>query len=170
MLDELVSALQARNDELSPPGQRKPLLVKISPDLADADIEAAADVCLRNGVAGIIATNTTVAREGLKTANAASFGPGGLSGRPQRQRAKDLVKLQHRCTGGEITIVGVGGIFTAEDAFERIASGASLLEVYTGFVYGGPAFPSTIIKHLDEIMTRRGISSVNEAVGSAEMF
>ena len=145
----------------------KPLLVKISPDLTDGEIEAVADVAIKNGIAGIIATNTTISRENLVTPDVAAMGVGGLSGRPLTKRANEVVGSLYRYSKGRITIVGVGGIFTAEDAFERIAAGASLIQAYTGFVYGGPDFPAKILGGLSKILKERGFKTLDEAVGSA---
>jgi len=162
-LDELLSALQSRNRELG----QKPLLVKIAPDLTTAEIEAITDICLRYEVAGIIATNTTVSREGLRTPGVDAIGAGGLSGRPLTRRSTAVAAAIYKYSHGTLPIIGVGGIFTAEDAFERIAAGASLIQAYTGFVYGGPSFASDIVKGLASLLKERGFASLDEAVGSA---
>lgn len=162
-LEVLVSALQDRNVELG----RKPLLVKIAPDLQDAEVEACVDVCRRYGVDGIIATNTTIARQGLKTKDVEAIGAGGLSGKPLARRSDEVVSKIYRYSRGMIPIVGVGGIFTAEDAFRKIVAGASLLQVYTGFVYGGPRFASDLLMGLSAILAERGFNSMEQAVGSA---
>lgn len=159
----LLSALQQRNRELA----EKPLLVKIAPDLGEAEIESAVGICLEHGVAGIIATNTTVSREGLRTAGVARFGEGGLSGRPLFERSTEVVAAVYRYSKGRIPIIGVGGIFSADDAFEKIAAGASLIQSYTGFVYGGPSYASTVVEGLARILEQRGFSTLDEAVGSA---
>jgi dihydroorotate dehydrogenase len=145
----------------------KPLLVKIAPDLSEAEIESIVDLCLRNRVAGIIATNTTISREGLKTPDVASIGAGGLSGVPLRQRATEVISTIYRHSQGKLPIIGVGGIFTPEDAFEKISAGASLLQAYTGFVYGGPSFAIDISRGLAGILKDRGFANIDEAVGSA---
>ncbi|MGH9947535.1 MAG: quinone-dependent dihydroorotate dehydrogenase [Pyrinomonadaceae bacterium] len=144
----------------------KPLLVKIAPDLDEQEIEALVDVAIRNGVAGIIATNTTISRDGLKTKNIASFGAGGLSGKPLSKMSNAVITQIFKYTKGKLPIIGVGGIFTAEDAFEKIASGASLIQAYTGFVYGGPTFPLDINEELLQILLERGFSTLDDAVGS----
>lgn len=159
----LLSALQRRNRELG----EKPLLVKIAPDLSDAEIEAAVGICLEHGAAGIIATNTTVSRDGLKTTDTARFGEGGLSGRPLSERSTAVIAAVYRYSNGSIPIIGVGGIFSADDAFEKVAAGASLLQSYTGFVYGGPSFASTVVEGFAAILERRGFSTLDEAVGSS---
>jgi dihydroorotate dehydrogenase len=166
-LAELLAGIQTRNNEMSRPGSPKSLLVKISPDLNDADIEMVADVCLKHGVNGIIATNTTIGRNGLTTPNVERLGAGGVSGSPLRERANDVVRRLYPIANGSMVIIGVGGISTPEDAFDRIAAGASLIQVYTGFVYGGPAFPRRLLSGLAKILSEKGFNHVDEAVGSA---
>ncbi len=165
-LDELVSAIQKRNLELGP----KPLLVKIAPDLSDAEIETAADRCLAHEIDGIIATNTTISRPELKTNDVARFGAGGLSGKPLKNRSNDVIKLIYDHTKGKLPIIGVGGVFSGEDVFEKIAKGASLVQAYTGFVYGGPRFPFTTLSALSSILKERGFGSMIDAVGSDEVL
>lgn len=144
----------------------KPLLVKIAPDLSENEMEEIVDICARLGIDGIIATNTTVSREGLDSPNVAALGPGGLSGRPLAQRSNEVIKTIYRRSNGSIPIIGVGGIFTADDAFEKIAAGASLLQSYTGFVYSGPSFASEINRGLRKILDDKGFSNLNDAIGS----
>ncbi len=162
-LEELMSALQERNRELS----AKPLLVKIAPDLGEADIESIVDVCIRFNVSGIIATNTTVSREGLRSSGVESIGSGGVSGKPLANRSNVVISSIYRYSKGKLPVIGVGGIFTAEDAFEKIAAGASLLQAYTGFVYRGPAFAREINVGLAAILKERGFANIEAAVGSA---
>jgi len=164
-LDVLLGEIQKRNLSGPPP---VPLLVKISPDLTEADIESIVDVSLRHQIAGIIATNTTITRKNLVTQDIAAIGGGGLSGRPLTKRANEVVASLYRYSKGQITIIGVGGIFTAEDAFNRIAAGASLIQAYTGFVYGGPSFPREILNGLSRILKDRGFKYIDEAVGSGQ--
>lgn len=162
-LEELIGILQKRNSELG----RKPLLVKIAPDLTEAEIEQAGDVCIRNNVAGIIATNTTISRDGLRTANIEQIGAGGLSGKPLSKRSTDVITAIYKYTNGKLPVVGVGGIFTADDAFDKIAAGASLVQAYTGFVYGGPSFAGDVNAGLAAIIRERGFANIDEAIGSA---
>jgi dihydroorotate dehydrogenase len=129
--------------EAAVPGRRIPLLVKIAPDLADADIDAVADLALELGLDGIVATNTTISREGLASsaAEVAAAGAGGLSGPPLRDRALAvLVRLRARA-GDRLVLIAVGGIETPEDAWARLRAGATLVQAYTGFIYGGPLWP-----------------------------
>ena len=161
-LDTLLTELRRKNNELS----AKPLLVKIAPDLSQAEIEAITTVCLERGVSGVIAANTTVSRDGLITPDVGRFGSGGLSGRPLTQRSNEVIAQIYRYSSGKLPIVGVGGIFCADDAFQKIAAGASLLQAYTGFIYTGPGFASQIVSGLAEILRSRGFRSLDSAVGS----
>ncbi len=138
-LESLLSALQAKNKKLSQNEKLKPLLVKIAPDLAEGEVTAIVDICLKLELSGIIATNTTISRDGLKTDSATikKIGNGGLSGKPLANRSTEIIKTIYRHSNGKLPIIGVGGIFTAEDAFAKIAAGACLLQAYTGFVYQG---------------------------------
>lgn len=160
-LSALLSALRKRNSELG----EKPLLVKIAPDLEDTAIREAADICVEYGIDGVIATNTTISRDGLVTPNVEAIGAGGLSGKPLAKRATDVIRTIFRHTEGKLPIVGVGGIFTAEDAYEKIGAGASLLQAYTGFIYGGPSFAADVNAGLAKILKEKGISSLEAAVG-----
>ncbi|SDZ35796.1 dihydroorotate oxidase A [Asanoa ishikariensis] len=118
----------------------KPILVKIAPDLTEAAIAELLEVCLARGAAGVIATNTTLARDGLVAADvAAGAEAGGLSGRPLTAKARDVVRFVHTETGGQIPVIGVGGLMTADDAARMFDAGASLVQVYSGFIYHGPA-------------------------------
>jgi dihydroorotate dehydrogenase len=144
-----------------------PVLVKIAPDLSDADVDEIADLAVELGLAGIVATNTTVSREGLATPAVDELGSGGISGPPVAQRSLEVLRRLYRRVGDRVVLVSVGGIETADDAWERITSGASLLQGYTGFVYGGGLWA----KHIHDGLARRlhegGFASVAEAVGSA---
>ena len=168
-LEELLQALADRNRALSASiadEKEKPLLVKIAPDLSEAEIETITDISLRTGIAGIIATNTTVSREGLRSAGVEAIGPGGLSGRPLAARSDEVIRKIYRYSKGKLPIIGVGGIFTPDDAFRKIAAGASLLQAYTGFVYHGPTFPRKIVSGLSRILKEKGFRNLDEAVGS----
>ncbi|MEP6946191.1 MAG: quinone-dependent dihydroorotate dehydrogenase, partial [Acidobacteriota bacterium] len=164
-LETLVASLQKRNREMG----AKPLLIKIAPDLSENQIEAVVDTCMQKGVAGLIATNTTVSREGLVTPHVSRFGEGGVSGRPLTASSTAVISTIHRHSKGKLPVIGVGGIFGAQDAFDKIAAGASLVQVYTGFVYRGPSFARDINAGLAEILRERGFNGVDEAVGSAAL-
>jgi dihydroorotate dehydrogenase len=129
---------------------RVPLLVKIAPDLSDDDVLAVADLAVELGLDGIVATNTTITREGLRTApgEVARVGAGGLSGRPLRDRALEVLELLRDRVGPELTLISVGGIGDAHDARERLEAGATLLQAYTSFVYEGAGWPSRVLREL----------------------
>ena len=168
-LKTLLRALQERNQTLaSSNGTSVPLLVKLAPDLHQQDLELIVDVCKRRGVAGLIATNTTIERHGLRTAPAEveACGAGGLSGAPLRERSTQMIANLYRLSAGSMRIIGVGGIFSASDAWEKICAGASLVQLYTGFIYQGPAVARDINDGLAQILKREGLESVDQAVGS----
>jgi dihydroorotate dehydrogenase len=143
-LRPILAGVRAALDAASP-RRRVPLLVKIAPDLADPDIDAVADLALELGLDGIIATNTTISREGLHdSAAVADAGPGGLSGAPLRARALEVLsRLSDRC-GKRLVLIAAGGIETPADAEARLAAGATLLQAYTAFIYHGPRWPSRL--------------------------
>ena len=161
-LEELLGALQNHNIS------QKPILVKIAPDLSDEEIETIVDICRQFGIAGIIATNTTVKREGLRTAGTSldKIGVGGLSGKPLRQMSNHVISKIYKFSNGKLPIIGVGGIFTAQDAFEKLAAGACLLQSYTGFVYSGPSFARDINSGLVNILMEKGFENLDAAIGS----
>jgi len=170
-LDELLRTLQRRNQELAEQADGRgvlPLLVKLSPDLNRDELQSILRVACRNNVAGLIATNTTTARTDLKTRSDAveAIGEGGLSGAPLRRRSLEMIARLYNMTGGSLPLIGVGGIFTAEDAWEMITAGASLLQIYTGFIYEGPAIARTINEGLRRIISAKDFVSLDEAVGS----
>ena len=169
-LETLLTALQQRNKELSKQnnlGKELPLLVKLSPDIAAADLEEIAAVAHKTSIAGIIATNTTISREGLKSSaeEVQACGAGGLSGLPLRVPSNRMISRLYKLTSGSIPLIGVGGIFSAEDTWEKICAGASLVQLYTGFIYQGPGIVAEINKGLQEILKREGMRSLDEAVG-----
>lgn len=127
---------------------RVPLLVKIAPDLADEDVQAVADLARAIDLDGIIATNTTISRDGLRTdaATVAAAGAGGLSGKPLADRSLQVLKLLRARVGEDLALVGVGGITTGADAVERIEAGADLVQAYTAFIYQGPAWPHQVAR------------------------
>ncbi|MEZ0579963.1 quinone-dependent dihydroorotate dehydrogenase [Nocardioides sp. MH1] len=130
---------------------RVPLLVKIAPDLADDDVLEVADLAVAQDLSGIIATNTTISRTGLRSDASVveAAGAGGLSGAPLRRRSTEVVRLLRGRVGDRLTLIGVGGISTAEDAQERLDAGADLVQAYTGLIYGGPMWPRRILKGLE---------------------
>lgn len=144
-----------------------PVLVKIAPDLSDSDVDAVADLAVELGLAGIVATNTTVSRAGLATPDVEALGPGGISGPPVAQRALQVLRRLHARVGGQLVLISVGGIETADDAWERIVAGASLLQGYTGFIYGGGLWAKEIHDGIAARLHTGGFSSLSDAVGSA---
>jgi dihydroorotate dehydrogenase len=144
-LRPVLTAVRAALDETSPE-RRVPLLVKIAPELADADVDAVADLALELGLDGIIATNTTIARDGLASppAEVAAAGAGGLSGPPLRARSLAVLRRLRDRAGDRLVLIAAGGIETPDDAWERLRAGATLVQGYTGFVYGGPWWPRRV--------------------------
>ena len=144
-----------------------PVLVKIAPDLPDADVDEIADLALELGLAGIVATNTTVSRDGLRTPGADGLGSGGVSGPPVARRSLEILRRLYARGGDRLVLISVGGIETADDAWERIVSGASLLQGYTGFVYGGGLWAKHIHDGIVHRLRAGGFASLSDAVGSA---
>jgi dihydroorotate dehydrogenase len=157
----LLDRLAERNRALG----EKPLFVKVAPDLTDeelGDVVSAVD----GRAHGLVATNTTVRRDGLR--GAARGEPGGVSGRPLCDLNTRVIRTLFRFTRGRVPIIGVGGIFDARDAYEKIKAGAALVELYTGFVYGGPGTPRRILGGLRDLMARDGFKNIAEAVGAEQ--
>lgn len=148
-------------------GRRPALLVKIAPDLSDEAIDAIADLALELGLDGIVATNTTIARAGLRTPKHVvdAIGAGGLSGPPLGDRALAVLRRLRARVGDRLVLVGVGGIETAAQAWARIKAGASLVQVYTAFVYGGPLLPWRMARELARLARAEGFARVQDAVG-----
>lgn len=153
----------------------KPLLVKIAPDLDDEAIATVVDLARQYPLSGIIATNTTIQRTGLqtqilpKTGNPITEEAGGISGAPLRSRSTEVIRFVWNYTNGQLPIIGVGGIFSAEDAWEKITAGASLVQTYTGLVYEGPGMLRRINDGLADRLHQHGMTSLTEAVGSANI-
>jgi dihydroorotate dehydrogenase len=142
----------------------RPLFLKIAPDLDDEGIDAAVDVAVAERLAGIVATNTTVERPPALAGDPLASEAGGLSGAPLAARATEVVRRAYRRAAGRLAIVGVGGIFTADDAYARIRAGASLLQIYTGFIYEGPSVVARLVAGLRERLARDGLGLAH-AVG-----
>ncbi len=149
-----------------------PVLVKIAPDLSDDDVDAVADLALDLGLAGIVATNTTISREGLATpaTEVEEMGAGGISGPPVADRALEVLKRLYARVGDKLVLIGVGGISTPEQAWERIAAGATLLQGYTAFIYGGPDWIRDVHLGLAAQIRAHGLSNISEAVGSGLLW
>jgi dihydroorotate dehydrogenase len=168
-LEPILEGLQSENIKSNI--KSKPLLVKISPDLEWEEIAAIADLAQKHHLAGIIATNTTTQRQGLKTTKIKRTGQspegeaGGLSGAPLKSRSTEVIHSIWKHTHGQLPIIGVGGIFTADDAWEKITAGASLLQVYTGWFYQGPPMVRDILEGLMHKLDRVGAEKLSEVVG-----
>jgi dihydroorotate dehydrogenase len=150
-------------------GGSMPVLLKVAPDLADDELDALVDLALELGLAGMIATNTTIDRSALRHDRAraeAAFADGGISGAPLRPRALAVLRRLRARAGDRLLLVAAGGIESAEDAWERIRAGATLVEVYTGFVYGGPGFPRRLARELAALARAHGYERVQDAVGA----
>ncbi|HEY9503119.1 MAG TPA: hypothetical protein VIR01_15900, partial [Pyrinomonadaceae bacterium] len=144
-----------------------PLLVKLAPDITDDALASIVDTLMALKIDGIIATNTTISRSNLRTpaTEVESCGAGGLSGVPLRSKSTRMIAQLFQQTKGQLPIIGVGGIFTSEDAWEKICAGASLLQVYTGFIYEGPGIAKQINDGLLKIMKREQFSHLDQAIG-----
>jgi dihydroorotate dehydrogenase len=178
-LDEILAALQEINQSLAqaasaqtggttPALRRRPVLVKVAPDLSFDALDDLLALVGPRDLAGIVATNTTVARPPAAdpSVQAVYAEAGGLSGRPLTQRSTEVIRHLHRQTRGALPIIGVGGIFNADDAWDKITAGASLLQLYTGLVFEGPGLPRTIVRGLIQRLLRHGFGCVQDAVGS----
>ncbi len=165
MLSSILDALHEENN------LKKPIFVKIAPDLEWEAIAEIVSLAQSYKLAGIIATNTTIKREGLNTQILAQTGKslseeaGGISGKPVRERSTEVIRYIWEQSKGEIPIIGVGGIFTAEDAWDKITAGACLVQIYTGWVYQGPGMIRRILQGLLLKLEENGLNSISEAVG-----
>ena len=157
-MEAIFGAIRAQREHIPP------LLVKIAPDLEAPMLREICAAAIELGLGGIVATNTTLKREEVGVRSALA---GGLSGQPLRMRAREVIALVYSHTRGRIPIIGVGGIMSAEDAYAHIRAGASLVELYTGFVYGGPRLVREIREGLPRLLARDGFRSISDAVGSA---
>ena len=164
-LEPILSALQSENHP------QKPLLIKIAPDLEWDAIVDVLNLAQQYHLAGIIATNTTIRRDGLKTeiiqatGNCVTEEAGGISGAPLRQRSTEVIRFIYQQTQGKLPIVGVGGIFNAEDAWEKITAGASLIQVYTGWFYEGPGMVRRVLEGLLQKLDEQNLHSLQDAIG-----
>lgn len=144
--------------------RRVPVFLKIAPDLGQAELEQIAEVALTSGIDAIVATNTTLSREGLRSTLRDK--PGGLSGAPLFEKSTRVLARLSQLTAGRLPLIGVGGVATAEQAYEKIRAGASAVQLYTAMVYGGLSVVPDILRGLDALMTRDGFTSVAEATGT----
>ncbi|MCB1158052.1 MAG: quinone-dependent dihydroorotate dehydrogenase [Leptospiraceae bacterium] len=142
-----------------------PIFVKFAPDLNDKDIEELLEIVQSLNLGGVILTNTTINEKVLHTNRLIESG--GISGKPLRQRSNETIRLAYKKLQGKTPIIGVGGIFSGEDALEKIQLGANLIQIYTGYVYEGPFLPYKILSYLDSFMMKQGVRSIEELVGTA---
>ncbi|MEZ4405971.1 MAG: quinone-dependent dihydroorotate dehydrogenase [Polyangiales bacterium] len=167
-VDALVDVVRAVRAAVSEgPGAATPLLVKIAPDLADEDIDAVVELARAERLDGVVATNTTTRREGLRTPESVvrAAGDGGLSGAPLRARSLEVVRRVASRARGAFPVVGVGGVGGVDDAWAMLAAGASLVQVYTAFVYEGPTLAANLTRGLAARARREGLASIAELVG-----
>lgn len=166
-LAPLLAAVQAENRRLAAAAglAPRPLLLKIAPDLADEVLPGVVATARAHAVAGVIATNTTIDRRALPRGHPLAGEAGGLSGAPLRARATAVVRALYRLGDGALPIIGVGGVASGADAYEKIRAGASLVQAFTGFIYGGPTFAHDVVGELRALLTRDGFTNVADAVG-----
>jgi dihydroorotate dehydrogenase len=162
-LRELVGDVRG---ELSALGRTVPLLVKIAPDLGDGEIDALAAAAVQLSLDGLVCTNTTVSRGGLLSPAELTAVPGGVSGAPLKARALAVLRRVRAVTGDRLVLVSVGGIETPDDALARIRAGATLVQAYTGFVYGGPAWPASINRGLAGRVRDLGVATIADLIGT----
>ncbi len=150
--EPLKALLQKLMDAAAAKPVRRPILLKIAPDLTEGQLDDIVEIVRDTGIDGVIATNTTISRIGLNEPQASieEIGAGGLSGMPLKNRSTEVIRYLHRKSGGSFPIVGVGGIHSAADALEKLEAGASLVQVYTGYIYEGPGLVKRINKKLLE--------------------
>ena len=164
-LDDLLArVLEAREALVSAGRPRRPVVVKLAPDIAEADLEPIVGVLAARGVDGIAVSNTTLAREGLADASLAKEA-GGLSGRPLFQRSTAMLARVYLLTGGGIPLIGIGGINSGAAAIAKIEAGATLLQLYTGLIYEGPSLLARIKQDLTVYVRREGLSHIGDATG-----
>ncbi len=144
-LKYILNTLQQNNNARA---RRKPILLKIAPDLTDAQLDDIVEIVLETGIDGVIATNTTLSREGLTAPGQIKEQPGGLSGKPLAKRSTEVIKYLADKSARRFPIIGVGGIHTAQDAWDKLNAGASLVQIYTGFIYEGPGIAKSINRGL----------------------
>jgi dihydroorotate dehydrogenase len=162
-LRELVGDVRG---ELSALGLTVPLLVKIAPDLGDGEIDALAAAAMQLSLDGLVCTNTTVSRDGLLSPAGLTVVPGGVSGAPLKARALAVLRRVRAVTGDRLVLVSVGGIETPDDALARIRAGATLVQAYTGFVYGGPAWPAAVNRGLATRVADLGVANITDLIGT----
>jgi len=156
----LAAVKQARDEEDTKLGKRTPIFLKIAPDLDEAALDDIAAEVLEKAIDGVIVSNTTLARDGLKSE--AKTEAGGVSGQPLFARSTAVLARMRRRLGPDVALIGVGGVDSAEKAAEKIKAGADLVQLYTSMIYAGPSLPGQIVRGLSDIVKREGVSSISE--------
>lgn len=161
----LAAVVDEMNIQKEKHGDRgKPILVKIAPDLTDSELESTVQTILESGVSGIIASNTTISRDGLSHPNQKETG--GLSGKPLTHKSTEVIRRIYELTEGKLPIIGSGGVFNAQDAYDKIKAGASLVEIYTSLIYEGPGVVKQINEGLIKLLKQDGFTHISEAIGA----
>lgn len=163
-LRKLLTKMVQKRESLTKKTQlHRPILLKIAPDLSNDELTEIVTTALATNIDGLIATNTTLSRDGLKSASKNEAG--GLSGKPLKERSTEIIRSIYRITRGQIPLIGVGGIFSGQDAFDKIKAGANMIQVYTGLIYQGPMIAKKINQELLRLLDQHSISSIQELVG-----
>lgn len=160
LLDAVVKEMKVQNESN---GKHKAILVKIAPDVTTDELEHMVATIMHSGVSGVIATNTTLSRMGATHSN--RLESGGLSGKPLTERSREVIRQVYSMTKGQLPIIGSGGVFTAQDAYEQICAGASLVEIYTSLIYRGPEINRELASGLKQLLQRDGYKHITEAIG-----
>ena len=164
MLSELLESVCSRRDKLDQNDLRKtPLLLKLSPDLDDQGLHNCTRVIKEFPIQGVIATNTTLDRQQLKSSQ--KIEQGGLSGKPLKERSTEVVRILFQELGNEVTIIGTGGVFSGADAYEKIRAGAAAVQIYTALIYEGPGLVKRVKQELAQLLERDGINCVKDVIG-----
>ena len=173
-LMQLLGAVMELNRSLSSDHdvESKPVLLKIAPDLNEDQLDDIVSIVQETGIAGVIATNTTLSREGLQMSaeDVTEMGAGGLSGAPLTGRSREVVSYLFERLGHDVPVIGVGGIMSGEHAWQMLLAGASLVQIYTGFIYGGPGIVRDINQYLQSKIQQHSLDSIQDAVGTGSRF
>lgn len=166
---ELQLLLEAVQEEMHSQSKKhqvnvKPVLVKLSPDLREDELQSSVSTIMKNNISGIIATNTTLNRDHLQHANRTQ--QGGLSGKPLTNQSTEVIRQIYRLTEGKLPIIGCGGVFTAQDVYDKIRAGASLVEIYTALVYEGPEILNQLHEGVAQLLNKDGFRHISQAIGA----
>jgi dihydroorotate dehydrogenase len=164
LLEAVTDEIDKQHEALGAGAERKHVLVKIAPDVDGVELQSMIETIMDSRISGVIATNTTISRDGLSHANAKETG--GLSGKPLTKRSTEVIRTIFKLSEGKLPIIGCGGIFSAEDAYEKIRAGASLLEIYTALIYQGPGINRQLNEGLLQLLNSDGFTHISQAVGA----